>query len=175
MKNRPKPFQCGKCDYATDHKKSLKGHLHTHEKIIERCNKFNRILIKNKIHDCRLDCKFCGKKFSRRNVVLKHIKNHHTHEIGRSFYECDSCDLKFYLKKPLRTHMEAKHADGKIQTFTCDLDGKTFKLKEQIAKHMKIHLQPVKCDFCRVKVNIRHLRGHIKNFNTGVKSNVLRF
>jgi len=167
IKNRPKPFKCNKCDYATDRNSSLKGHLKAHEK--GKCDKCNTNLHKNRIHDCRLDCKFCGLKFSQAGHVTQHIKKHHGHEIGRSLYECDICGLKCYVLNNLRIHMEAKHADGKIQAFTCDLDGKAFKCKENIARHMKSHLQPVKCDFCHIKVNKGYLKRHIINFHTGIK------
>jgi len=66
-------------------------------------------------------------------------------------------------------HMEAKHVDGKIQMFTCDLDGKSFNLKDKINQHMKSHLPPVKCDFCFKMVSIRNLKGHIKSLHTGIK------
>jgi len=168
-RNRPKSFKCSKCDYETDNKSSLKEHLKTHERIIERCDKCNTSLIKNRIHDCRLDCKYCGLKFSHRTNVTNHIKKHHAHETGRSFYECDICGLKFYQKIALRIHMDKKHVDGKIKSFTCDFDGKTFNFKRQIAQHMKSHLPQVKCDFCDIKVNVRNLKGHILNYHTGIK------
>jgi len=169
MKNRQKPFKCDKCSYATDNKSSLQKHLKTHERIIERCDKCNKILLNYITHDCRLDCKFCGLKFSHKETVTKHIKKYHAYEIERSFYECDICGSKFNRKLFLRIHMNKKHADGKIQTFTCDLDEKTFKEKGKLAQHMKSHLPSVKCDFCFKKVNIRNLRGHIKSFHTGIK------
>jgi len=168
-KIRPKPFKCIKCDYATDYKGSLKGHLKTHERIIERCEKCNKILIKNKTHDCRLDCKYCGKEFSHSVSVIQHIKEHHAQEIERSLYKCDICGLKLYLKNALRIHMDMKHADGKIQTFTCDLDGKTFSSKKKIVQHMKCHLLLVKCEFCDHKGSIRMLKDHIVTFHTGIK------
>jgi len=169
IKNRPKPFKCDKCDHATDSKPNFKRHLKTHERIIERCEKCNIILIKNRTHDCRLDCKYCGKKFSHSVSVIQHIKEHHAQETEIPFYECDICGLKLYLKNALRIHMEMKHADGKTQIFTCDLDGKTFSSKKKIGVHMKNHLPPVKCDFCHKKVSIRHLKGHILNSHTGIK------
>jgi len=168
MKSRPKPLKCSKCDYATDLKANLNKHLKNHERIIKKCGKCNKIL-KNKAHDCRLDCKYCGKEYKHRVTVLTHIKNNHAHETGKSIYECDICGSKFYRKKPVRIHMNRKHADGKIKVFTCDLDGKTFKMKAKIVSHMKVHSARVKCEFCHKKVCIRHLKIHIKNSHTGIK------
>jgi len=168
-KNRPKPFKCDKCDHATDDKSSLKKHLKSHERIIERCDKCNKKLFKSRIHDCRLDCKFCGKKFSLTANVATHIKKHHAHETDKSFYECDICGLKCYRKKMMMYHMEAKHIDEKVQIFTCDLDGKTFKLKAKLNHHMKHHQTPVNCDFCFVKLNVMSVKGHILKFHTGIK------
>jgi len=162
MKNRPKPFKCDKCDYATDFKGSLKGHLKAHDKKIERCDKCNRILIKNRIHDCRLDCKYCGLKFNQRKTVAEHIKKFHAHESEKVFYECDICGFKSNHKKCLMTHMKAKYPDEKIQSFTCDFDGKTFKMKKNLGLHIKIHLPRAKCDFCDKKVSVMNLKRHIK-------------
>jgi len=169
IKNRPKPFECSKCDYATDLKHSLNKHLMRHERKIGKCKKFVRILIKNRSHDCRVDCKYCGKKFSHAGNALSHIKKHHAIETERSFYKCDICGLKFKRKIFLMYHMEAKHPDGKLHLFTCDLDGKTFNFKSQIDKHMKCHLLPGKCKFCLKKLSIRQLKQHIINFHMRTK------
>jgi len=122
IKNRPKPFKCSMCNLATDQIGNYKKHLKTHERIEEKCKKCKIILRKSKTHDCRLDCKYCGNKFSHAGYVTNHIKKYHAHETERTFYECDICGLKYYHKKNVRTHIEAKHADGKIHLFTCDLD-----------------------------------------------------
>jgi len=169
MENRPKPFKCHKCDFATYTKSNIKKHIKTHDRIIERCDKCNTILYKNRTHDCSLDCQYCGKKFSLNMTVINHIKKHHPQEIKRSLYECDICGLKCYQKKYLNIHMVKKHADGKNQIFTCDLDGKTFNLKSKLVLHMNSHLSSVKCDFCHIKVNINYLKYHIINFHTGFK------
>jgi len=169
IKNRPKPFKCNKCDFATHSKGNSKKHLKTHERIIKICVKCNKTLYKNRIHDCRLDCKFCGKKFKHNATVFNHIKEHHAHEIERTFFECDICGLKVSRKTFLIKHMEAKHLDGKVQTFICDLDGKAFKMKIELVRHIKSHFPPVKCDFCLKKLDARNLKKHIKYFHTGIK------
>jgi len=65
--------------------------------------------------------------------------------------------------------MDSKHADGKLNLFTCDFDGKTFKLKLKLYQHMKSHLPLVKCDFCHVKLRVSSLKRHRINFHTGIK------
>jgi len=173
-KNRPKPLKCSKCDFATDSNAGLSRHLKSHERIIKRCDKCNKILLRNIIHNCRTDCKLCGKKFSGRPALLVHIKNHHGPKVKKiCFHECDICGIKFILEKSIRNHMEKKHLAEKveirIQTFTCDLDGKMFKNKSNIAWHMKNHLPPVKCDFCHKKLSERNLKGHIQHSHMGIK------
>ena len=163
--NCPKPFKCSKCDFVTADKNSLKGHLKTHKSLIERCEECN----KNIVHECRLKCRFCDKKFTHQTTVLNHIKKQHADETEMKLLECDICGLKFSRKQMLKNHMTTKHADGKIQTFTCDVDGKTFKLKDTLVQHMTIHLPPIKCDFCHKMINIRTLKGHIKRLHTGIK------
>ena len=172
-KNRPKPLKCKICDYATDSKATFRRHLESHEKIIEKCDKCNKILRKNHTHDCRLDCKFCGKKFLNREGVLSHIRYHHNSKPKEIFFhECDICGIKFMLKKSITNHMDKKHLDQKIKiikTFTCDLDGKTFKNKSNITWHMKNHLPAVKCEFCHKKLKWRNLKLHIMSLHTGIK------
>lgn len=136
---------------------------------IKRCDKCNTILQKNVIHDCRLDCKHCGKIFSNKDMVRNHIKMDHDKETERSIYECDICGLKLFRKNCLRIHMEKKHADGKIKFFTCDFDGKKFKTKAEIRKHIAVHLPYVKCDFCSVKLNLEYLKLNVRNVHSGIK------
>ena len=131
-KNCLKPFKCSKCDFSTDHNPTFKRHLKTHERIIEKCDKCNTILSKNRAHDCRLDCQFCGKLFKSYSKTAEHIKKCHADETERSFYECDICGLKLRYKTFLMQHMELKHPDGKNEAFTCDLDGKIFNFKKTI-------------------------------------------
>jgi len=169
IKNCPRPFKCSKCDFAAHRKSDLKKHFKSYERIIERCDKCNTILVKHKIHDCRLDCKYCGKIFSHSATVINHIKNLHAQETERTFYDCNICGLKVTHRIYLMKHMDAKHVKEDIQILTCDFDGKTFKEKKALVAHMKSHFSSVKCDFCHLKVNASYLKLHIINSYTGIK------
>ncbi|KAL7012914.1 hypothetical protein ACKWTF_015104 [Chironomus riparius] len=171
IKNRPKPFKCDKCGYATDCKHSLKGHLKTHERKVDRCEKCNKVLLfKTKIHQCRLDCKFCGKVFNDSAATSVHVKKVHAQELSTSIYRCDICGGKFYHKHALKFHMNKYHSDGKLHLFICDFDGKSFKKKCLLNEHMSYHLSMVKCDFCHKKVYQNNLKRHIKKVHLKIKT-----
>ncbi|CAG9811707.1 unnamed protein product [Chironomus riparius] len=109
----------------------------------------------------QVQCKFCNKKLSQ-NYITDHVNRLHSEKIKIS---CDICNRKFLNTKSLMKHMEGLHGKEFFnvnEKFECDFDGKSFKNKQCITLHMKVHRLKIKCEFCEVELNERSMNGHIR-------------
>ena len=122
-----KKWACTECDYSCDWRNDYKRHLVTHSKV--------------KAHKCDT----CGKCFTRKGNLTRHIKSVHTKE---SQYECEVCEKVFTQRGTLLTHIKIVH--DKIRSFVCTQCDKTFTYKSDLTKHMRIHTKekPYQCLFC---------------------------
>jgi len=104
--------------------------------------------------DC-LRCSICDKAIygSKPNVTInnlkRHIKDKHENGIGeKEMVSCPKCD-KSVNSKYLKKHIEITHNEAK---FSCEYCGKSFKNKQQMRLHIKVHssdpTESFKCDIC---------------------------
>lgn len=128
----------------------------------EKCGKVFIIVKSFKRHKCDYNCKFCGRKFNVQKRVAEHMKKFHMAELGNSLSKCKICGSLFILKWSLEAHMKTKHSDGKIHNFVCDFDGKIFKNKQDLYRHMKTHMPTVKCEICNAELKPRSINQHLK-------------
>jgi len=82
---------------------------------------------------------------------------------GKKF-RCPICNIKL-VQKNLELHMKAKHPDGQAEQFECDFDGKRFKNKALLYKHMLGHLPLVECKFCKKMYKPYSINLHLKNLH----------
>jgi len=132
------------------------------EKLIkeEKCIKLETIEIRSN------SCEFCQKIFKNNSVLVQHKKNMHSDKVN--FLGCNLCDRKFLNKKGLDRHMTKYHASGEIQIYECDFDGKMFKNKGFLLKHMDVHVPKVECEVCHIFVRKANLNNHlITHFGSG--------
>ena len=62
-------------------------------------------------------------------------------------------------------HMDinhAKHFHVKPENFECDFDGRIFKTKLQLKRHIRVHKLKVKCQICNVELQPFYLKIHIR-------------
>ena len=103
-------------------------------------------------------CEQCGKCFTRKDNLNKHIKKIHK---GRKNHECEHCGKCFRLKTNLSKHCAATHAfeekNNKSQDNRCEECGKCFTRIDNLNKHIKkfhkgrkVHVgrKDHKCDSC---------------------------
>ena len=105
-------------------------------------------------------CQFCNKKFAHKFLLVRHQATH-TREKP---FACQVCEKKFARKFTLVTH-QATHSD--VKNFKCSIcpEGRFFKTKSQLNKHMVFHYEPkFACNHCSYK---SHTKG---NLNTHKKS-----
>ncbi|KAH3877585.1 hypothetical protein DPMN_001460, partial [Dreissena polymorpha] len=79
-------------------------------------------------------CTICGKKFTKLNLISKHIDTHPVH----APHVCRMCGRGFTTERDLKNHRVAAHI---IRPYKCELCEKTFKKKEALVEHRRIHLR----------------------------------
>ena len=82
-------------------------------------------------------CDLCESVYKTKYYLIDHKRRLHSGKRLRNF-ACNSCDQRFYEKRLLDRHEEAAHIQsGK---FGCSICSKFFGSKDQLSRHMKIHL-----------------------------------
>ena len=140
-----KPFECQVRHRKYSSKQSLNQHMKIHDD--------------SKSHKCDV----CLKVFSSKSLLKRHYRTH----TGEKPFACQICDRKFARKIALAQH-QATHSE--IKSFKCSicLEGRFFKSKDHLSRHMVFHYEPkFSCSFCDHKSYTtdslkRHEKTHFK-------------
>ncbi|CAG0880122.1 unnamed protein product [Darwinula stevensoni] len=93
-------------------------------------------------------CSQCGKSFSYRQLLQRHI--HATHESRKQddFYVCPVCHKAYLHKHTLKDHLSREHL--KEKRYSCEECGKVFFKQDDLKKHLRIHSddRPFICTVC---------------------------
>ncbi|XP_038141792.1 zinc finger protein 708-like [Cyprinodon tularosa] len=139
-----KPFACHLCDLRFNRRDNLQHHLsHLHPNGVPRREK--RPLAPAWL------CAVCGKTFSCRS----RLKTHEVIHSGEKPFRCERCPKAYMRINDLEHHRKAVHAAGaaapqRPASLLCDLCGKEFKCRSQLAVHFQTHTgeRPHLCDIC---------------------------
>lgn len=141
-------YSCSKCERMYSDKATLDNHEKSHL-IVFKCN-------------------HCGKKFSNKDLLTKHIQTSH---IGKSLkHQCEICG-KSYEKRP---HLFSHMRSHKSTVHLCEVCGKTVSLSAYPAhkrSHSNMNSHEIfQCDFCQKKFNNKmSLRTHKSSYHGALK------
>lgn len=127
LNNRISLFQCDICERAFKEKSKMKAHrqIHTNERniVCPVCNKTFKtagcLRSHKRIHNPKItECDHCGKTYTQKNELVKHIKFVH---FNRRDYKCNQCDAAFgshaHLKAHSLTHEEFRGIACEVRKF----------------------------------------------------------
>jgi uncharacterized Zn-finger protein len=150
-----KLFRCELCGKAFKEKSKLKAHreIHTTERnvICPVCNKTFKtqacLRSHKRVHNpTHIFCDYCGKNYTQKPELAKHIKFVHFHL--REF-ACEICGSSFGSKGHLATHL-LTHQGNKGKKEKCQVCDLAFHTKTKLERHMKSHTgeRNYECGIC---------------------------
>ena len=130
--------------------------------------------LKNMSEELSHSCPLCGKEFSKKSLVAKHMEIHNeTHP-----YSCDQCPFTTKTKNCLRNHVDAMHGPNATdRPFKCLFEGcgKDFRCNGNLKTHIASFHAPLETVVCivegcgRVLKNKRLLKVHLQVFHGEAK------
>ncbi|CAJ1081589.1 zinc finger protein 436-like [Xyrichtys novacula] len=139
-----KPFACHLCEMRFNRRDNLQHHLsRLHPNGVAKLEKQRAVQA--------WLCAVCGKTFNCRS----RLKTHEVIHSGVKPHRCDLCPKAYMRNNDLEHHKKIAHVEGGTETprpssLLCDLCGKEFKCKSQLAVHFQTHTgeRPHLCDIC---------------------------
>lgn len=104
-------------------------------------------------------CRYCGRGVTSKRGLVQHES---THNLGA--FKCPHCDHATNRKSLLEIHIRTVHLN--LRPEICQLCGKAFKTKKQIAAHILTHsdVKLYSCEICGAKLkNVTCYRSHMMN------------
>ncbi|KAM6971551.1 zinc finger Y-chromosomal protein 1-like, partial [Tautogolabrus adspersus] len=139
-----KPFACHLCNMRFNRRDNLQHHLsRLHPNGVTKLEKQRDVQA--------WLCAICGKTFNCRS----RLKTHEVIHSGIKPHRCDLCPKTYMRTNDLEHHKKIVHVEGGAEaqrpcSLLCDLCGKEFKCKSQLAVHFQTHTgeRPHLCDIC---------------------------
>ncbi|XP_065805088.1 zinc finger protein 436 [Labrus bergylta] len=139
-----KPFACHLCEMRFNRRDNLQHHLsRLHPNGVAKLEKQRNVQA--------WLCAVCGKTFNCRS----RLKTHEVIHSGVKPHRCDLCPKTYMRTNDLEHHKKVVHVDGgteaqRPRSLLCDLCGKEFKCRSQLALHFLSHTgeRPHLCDIC---------------------------
>ncbi|CRK95899.1 CLUMA_CG009345, isoform A [Clunio marinus] len=168
---KPKHLTCSLCSRTFRTEEGLKNHKsRPHRLPCEVCGKMilnNELKRHLKIVHFKIkpyQCDNCGKKFSRKQPLIKHLN---THKVYRTKdFHCQICRTSFFDKHELRRHILNIHE--KPKHLACSSCRKTFRTEEGLKTHMSRPCR-LECDICGKIISRKELKTHFDMVHFNIK------
>ncbi|XP_065660970.1 zinc finger and SCAN domain-containing protein 23 isoform X4 [Hydra vulgaris] len=152
-KHAAKTAVCKECGKAYSSKSSLAQHVHHYHR-----------------HPMAHNCAVCGKKFNRKDFLLKHLK---THTSERDL-KCSHCDKLFKTRSALSAHVNGSHNEKR--RFVCDFCGMRTSWRLSYLEHMKLHTgEPRKSTRKKLPSDSETVSQHTIDHLVSEQSNVVQY
>ncbi|KAG5680920.1 hypothetical protein PVAND_010396 [Polypedilum vanderplanki] len=170
LDNNIKLFQCNICQRSFKEKSKLKAHLqiHTTERNVfcPICNKSFKtaacLRSHKRVHNPTIiECDYCGKNYTQKPELIKHIKFVH---FNRRDFVCEICNAGFGCKGHLKAHYLTHQ---QFKGISCSVCGYSFHTQAKLQRHMRSHSgqRDYECNICKkrflysynVSAHIRHV------------------
>ncbi|XP_067669090.1 uncharacterized protein [Haliotis asinina] len=117
-------FHCQYCDKAPvfHSRDSIRNHLRIHHP--------DKVSIPEPFVS-RRTCQICKKVFSKRTVLMTHIRRMHEHRR----LLCDKCPAIFKSEQGLRNHMNGMHDN--IRNYVCHICGSAYVINDYLRRHIR--------------------------------------
>ncbi|XP_054834915.1 zinc finger protein ZFP2-like isoform X1 [Eublepharis macularius] len=150
-----KPYQCSECSKSFHQSSDLRAHERSHHQSRTLWENFGNSLHPHEDKGMPTDakqykCSACGKSFSRRSHLTRHMRTH----MGEKPYKCSHCGKSFNQTSNLMRH-ERTHTGEK--PYTCASCNKSFNRKSHLIRHQRTHIgeKPYNCSDCGKSFNQR--------------------
>ncbi|XP_059173301.1 zinc finger protein 573-like [Physella acuta] len=189
-------FRCSNCPVVFDSKSEFHKHVVIHKTICHFCNvdfKHSNLLkshYNTDHYEQMLKCNQCDKRFPAENKLKEHQRHHRfsvrnqcpkcgamvyrlslhmraSHPEPGTEFPCSLCPKKFTNQLVFNSHMRRHEAVSSGETFSCPKCSKTFRCRDYLTDHIKIHLDRklYECHICgkqcTEKYNLQiHMRIH---------------
>jgi hypothetical protein len=142
----PKNYSCKKCTLKWSSTESLRKHYaEAHRTIGEICKLCGLCLKENSVSNHmrsthlkqkECSCDICGKVFSLRTTLRKHILLVHEKDNGTGYLKCQYCNYIETSKAKMDLHLNMKHT--KAISFDCEYCGYKGYSKHLLSRHLRL-------------------------------------
>jgi len=161
-------FQCGICSYNTDQSRRMEQHRVTHtgerafsctecgKGFTERRNVTRHVATVHR-REKRHTCEVCGKGFGEAGPLRDHRRMHS----GEKVAQCEECGAEFTQRSNYITHMKTHEG---IKAHRCEVCSARFVLRSNLNRHMLTHTgeRPHGCSYCEARFTTSsHMKSHI--------------
>lgn len=177
-----KLFQCHICGMSTKYRQHFQDHVlsHSAKRDLEcfhcgkKFSKKSLLVCHMQIHliERKFICNYvnCNKSFKTYNSFYAHKRKHQTRNVPR--FNCASCDKVFSSHSVLMSHRNSHTGE---KTFTCFYCTKAFAHKQNLNVHLRTaHIEngvTFKCDLCpKILANSNQLRVHLNKIHKAEKN-----
>jgi len=150
-----KPLKCSQCELKFWYESQLKAH----EKVHQKKDMVKRSKEPTSRHESLL-CPECGLECNSQQHFKRHMRRKHS-QLEKPV-QCEVCDLRFWSKTHMRTHMEVHSSEKNYKCERCD---KEFKQKRTLRGHLLICMGSeggFTCKICQKTFSTSlHLKNHL--------------